>query len=220
MFAAASLTESFTEVGEAFMSAHSDVKVTFVFGASSDVVRQLQQGAEAEVLATADERTMGEAADYVEAPQVFATNRLAIAVAPGNPLGIEGLADLATPDLKVVLAAPEVPVGKYAAEALGAQGIAVKPVSYEATVKAVATKVALGEADAGVVYETDVTAAEGEIDGVAIPDEQNLIATYPIAVVSASEHIVDAQAFVDFVLSDEGQEILQAYGFQPASITP
>lgn len=220
VFAAASLTESFGKVGAAFTDAHPDVKVTFVFGASSDLVRQLQQGAEADVLATADERTMGEAADQVETPEVFATNRLAIAVAPGNPLGVKGLADLARKDLKVVLAAPEVPVGKYAAEALDAQGITVKPVSYEATVKAVATKVALGEADAGIVYVTDVMAAGDDIEGVTIPDAQNLVATYPIAVVSASGHLADAQAFVDFVLSDEGQRILQTYGFQPAASGP
>lgn len=215
VFAAASLTEAFTEVGDTFMGENPNVTVTFVFDSSSNLALQLQQGAAADVLATADERTMGEAADYVETPQVFATNRLAIVVAPGNPLGIEGLADLARPDLKVVLAAPEVPVGKYAVEALDAQAITVEPVSYEATVKAVATKVALGEADAGIVYVTDVTAADDEIDGVTIPDEQNLVATYPIAVVSASKAPDEAQAFVDFVLSAEGQQIMQSYGFQP-----
>lgn len=215
VFAAASLTESFTAVGDAFMNEDPDVSVTFVFDSSSNLALQLQQGAAADVLATADERTMGEAADFVETPQVFATNRLAIAVAPGDPLGIAGLADLTRTDLKVVLAAPEVPVGKYALEALDAEGITVEPVSYEATVKAVATKVALGEADAGIVYVTDVTAAGGDVDGVTIPDEQNLIATYPIAVVSASEVPDQAQAFVDFVLSAEGQRIMQSYGFQP-----
>ena len=198
----------------------SDVTVTFVFDSSSNLAMQLQQGAGADVLATADERTMGEAADVVEAPEVFATNRLAIAVAPGDPLGIQSLADLARPDLKVVLAAPEVPVGKYAVEALDAQGITVEPVSYEATVKAVATKGALGEADAGIVYVTDVTAAGDDIEGVTIPDEQNLVATYPIAVVSASESPEEARAFVDFVLSAEGQRIMQSYGFQPPSSVP
>jgi len=215
LFAASSLTEAFTEIGDTFMRQNPDVSVTFVFDASSNLVLQLEQGAAGDVLATADERTMGEAADYVESPQIFVTNRLAIAVAPGNPLGIEGLADLARADLKVVLAAPEVPVGKYAVEVLDAQGIVVEPVSYEATVKAVASKVALGEADAGVVYVTDAMAAGGDIDGVTIPDDQNLIATYPIAVVSASKVPDEAQAFVDFVLSAEGQQIMQSYGFQP-----
>ena len=216
VFAAASLTEAFTQLGEDFTAAHPDVKVSFNFAGSNDLVTQLQQGAPADVLATADPKNMAEAGDLVNAEQAFAGNKLVIAVAPGNPEGIDGLADLAREDLKVVLAAPEVPAGKYAEEALAEAGVTVQPVSLEVSVKGVVAKVSLGEADAGIVYITDIDAANGKLDGIAIPDDQNVIATYPIAAVAASEHADDAQAFVDLVLSAEGREILADNGFLPA----
>lgn len=214
VFAAASLTEAFTQVGDEFMAAHPDVKVTFVFGASSDLARQIGEGAQADVLATADEETMAGVADAVD-PEVFVRNRLTIVVAPGDPRGIRTLEDLAKPDVKVVLAAPEVPVGRYAERILDAQGIVVKPVSYEATVKSVVTKVSLGEADAGIGYVTDVAAAGGEVDEVPIPKDDNLIAVYPIATLAGSQAATEAQAFVEFVLSDAGQKIMKTYGFLP-----
>jgi len=216
VFAAASLTEAFTQLGEDFTAAHPDVKVSFNFAGSNDLVTQLQQGAPADVLATADAKNMQEAGDLVDAQQAFAGNKLVIAVAPGNPEGINGLADLAREDLKVVLAAPEVPAGKYAEEALDKAGVTVRPVSLEVSVKGVVAKVSLGEADAGIVYVTDVDAASGKLDGVAIPDDQNVIATYPIAAVAASAHADDARAFVDLVLSADGQRVLAANGFLPA----
>lgn len=216
VFAAASLTEAFTRIGADFTAAHPDVKVTFNFAGSNDLVTQIRQGAPADVLATADTSTMDDAGDLVTGPRPFAANTLVIAVAPGNPLGISGLEDLSRKDVKVVLAAPEVPAGKYADEILSRAGVAVEPVSLEVTVKGVVTKVALGEADAGIVYVTDVSAAQGDIDGVTIPDGQNVAAVYPLGAVAASAHADDAAAFVDFVLSDAGQGILADHGFLPA----
>jgi molybdate transport system substrate-binding protein len=216
VFAAASLTDAFTQLGSDFTAAHPDVKVSLNFAGSNDLVTQLQQGAPADVLATADEASMENAGGLVSRPQSFATNKLVIAVAPGDPEHITGLADLARKDIKVVLAAPEVPAGKYAAAALGEAGVTVEPVSLEVSVKGVVTKVSLGEADAGIVYVTDVSAAKGAIDGVAIPDAQNVIASYPVATVNDTRSRADAKAFMDFVLSADGQKVLADYGFLPA----
>ncbi len=216
VLAAASLTDVFTQLGEDFMTAHPDVRVAFDFAASNDLVSHLEQGAPGDVLATADTQTMHAAGDLVDEPQAFAGNKLAIAVAPGNPEHVTGLTDLHLKDLKVVVAAPEVPAGKYALEAARKAGVTLTPVSLEVSVKGVVAKVSLEEADAGIVFATDVRAAKGGIDGVLIPDDQNVIATYPLATVAASERPEDARAFVDFVLSAEGQEVLAGYGFLPA----
>jgi molybdate transport system substrate-binding protein len=216
VFAASSLTEAFTQLGDQFTAAHPDVKVTFDFAGSSDLVTQLQQGAPADVLATADSSNMDKVAGKTDAPQDFAGNKLMIAVESGNPKHITGLADLAAKDLKVVLAAPEVPAGKYAQEALAKAGVTVHPVSLEESVKGVVTKVSLREADAGIVYVTDVDAAQGKIDGVEIPEDQNVHATYPIATLTDSAHQDDAQAFVKLVLSADGQKVLAEHGFLPA----
>jgi molybdate transport system substrate-binding protein len=140
-------------------------------------------------------------------------------VEKGNPKSIQGLDDLANPDLKVVLAAPDVPAGTYAAEALGKADVTVKPVSEEDNVKAVITKVSLGEADAGIVYVTDVAAGGDKVEGVDIPEELNVLATYPIATVKASQAQDQAQAFMDLVLSAEGQQVLKEYGFLPPPTT-
>jgi molybdate transport system substrate-binding protein len=216
VFAASSLTEAFTQLGADFTAAHPDVKVAFDFAGSNDLVAQLQQGAPADVLATADTASMDDAGGLVGAPRAFAGNKLIIAVEPGNPKHITGLADLASKNLKVVLAAPEVPAGKYAQEALGKAGVDVTPVSLEVSVKGVVTKISLGEADAGIVYVTDVAAAKGKIDGVAIPGDQNVVASYPIATVKDGTYPDDASAFMDFVLSDAGQKVLADSGFLPA----
>ena len=215
VFAAASLTDAFTKLGAQFTAAHPDVKVSFNFAGSSDLVTQIQQGAPADVLATADTSNMDKVAALVGTAQPFAGNKLEIAVQPGNPKSIKSLADLARSDLKVVLGAPELPAGKYANKMLAAQNITVKPVSLEDSVKGVVTKVSLGEADAGIVYVTDVAAAAGKIDGVQIPDAQNVIATYPIAAVKASKQSSSAQAFVDYVLSSAGRQVLASFGFLP-----
>ena len=215
VFAAASLTDAFTQLGSDFTAGHPDVKVSFNFAGSNDLVTQLQQGAPADALATADDASMEKAAGLTGRPQSFATNKLVIAVAPGDPEHITGLADLARKGIKVVLAAPEVPAGKYAAAVLGEAGVTVEPVSLEVSVKGVVTKVSLGEADSGIVYVTDVSAAKGAIDGVTIPDDQNVIASYPIATLSDSRYPDDTKAFMDFVLSADGQKVLADHGFLP-----
>ncbi len=220
VFAAASLTEAFTEVGDAFMTSHPDASVTFNFAASSELVTQITQGAPADVFASADTKNMTKLVDAdADAgagpgdPVVFATNRSEIIVAPGNPLGITGVADLADPELIVVTCAPEVPCGSYAAQIFEQAGIDVVPDSYEENVKAVVTKVTLGEADAGIAYATDVTAAGSAASGVEIPADQNVVADYPITVTAESSNAELGQAFVDFVLSDRGRDILAGYGF-------
>jgi molybdate transport system substrate-binding protein len=219
VFAAASLTAAFTKIGEDFTAANGGTRVTFNFAGSQALATQIQQGAPADVFASADTTNMDKVKDLVGTPQDFASNLLAIVVEEGNPKAVKGLDDLANPDLKVVLAAPDVPAGRYAAQILGKAGVTVKPVSQEDNVKAVVTKVSLGEADAGIVYVSDVTAGGGKVEGVAIPKDQNVLATYPIATVKASRAQEGAQAFVDLVLSDRGQQVLKRYGFLPPPTT-
>ena len=219
VFAAASLTAAFTRIGEQYSSANGGTKVTFNFAGSQALATQIQQSAPADVFASADIPNMDKVKDLVGTPQNFASNRLQIVVERGNPKNVQGLDDLADADLKVVLAAPEVPAGKYAAEALGKADVTVKPVSEEDNVKAVVTKVSLGEADAGIVYVTDVTAGGVKVEGVDIPEDLNVLATYPIATVKASQAQDQAQAFMDLVLSAEGQQVLQQYGFLPPPTT-
>jgi molybdate transport system substrate-binding protein len=215
VFAAASLTAAFNRLGQDFSAAYPDTKVTFNFAGSQALATQIQQGAPADVLAVADTTSMGRVASLVDTPRSFASNQLQIVVAKGNPKGVRSLSDLSNGDLEVVLAAPEVPAGRYAQQALDAQHISVKPVSLEDNVKAVVTKVSLGEADAGIVYATDVAAGGDQIQGVDIPADQNLLATYPVAVVKASRHHLRAQAFVDMVRGDQGQRVLASLGFLP-----
>jgi molybdate transport system substrate-binding protein len=215
VFAAASLTAAFNELGPRFTAANGGTRVTFNFAGSQALATQIQQGAPADVFASADTANMDKVKDLVGDPQVFASNLLQIVVEQGNPKGVQGLDDLADPDLKVVLAAPDVPAGRYAAEILGRAGVTVKPVSQEDNVKAVVTKVSLGEADAGIVYVTDVTAGGDKVEGVDIPEDQNVVATYPIATVKESKAQDQAQAFMDLVRSPEGQQVLNRYGFLP-----
>jgi len=219
VFAAASLTDAFTELGRQYAAANGGDKVTFNFAGSQALATQIQQGAPAGVFASADLANMDKVKDLVATPQNFASNRLAIVVEQGNPKGVQGLDDLAASDLKVVLAAEEVPAGKYARQALDKAGVAVTPVSEEDNVKAVVTKVSLGEADAGIAYVTDVIAGGSKVEGVDIPDDQNVTATYPIATVKAGRDQRGAQAFLDLVLSDEGQQVLKQYGFLPPPTT-
>ncbi|MEN9643993.1 MAG: hypothetical protein RL238_662 [Actinomycetota bacterium] len=216
VFAAASLTAAFTEIGDAFMAANPDATVTFNFAASSELVTQIAEGAPADVFASADLNNMTKltaAGDNATEPVVFATNLLEIIVGRGNPEGITGVADLANPDLIVVTCAPEVPCGKYAAQIFENAGFTVTPKSLEENVKAVVSKVILGEADAGIVYATDVETAGDQAAGVAIPVDINVVAEYPIAVTRTAVDAEGAQAFIDFVTSAEGQDILASYGF-------
>jgi molybdate transport system substrate-binding protein len=219
VFAAASLTAAFTKIGEEFTAANGGTKVSFNFAGSQALATQIQQSAPADVFASADLANMDKVKDLVGTPQNFASNLLQIVVEKGNPKGVKGLDDLASPDLKVVLAAPDVPAGKYAAQILGKAGVTVKPVSQEDNVKAVVTKVSLGEADAGIVYVTDVTAGGDRVEGVDIPQTQNVLATYPIATVKASKNADKAQRFMDLVSSAQGQQVLKQYGFLPPPTT-
>ncbi|MBI5088619.1 MAG: molybdate ABC transporter substrate-binding protein [Actinobacteria bacterium] len=216
VFAAASLTAAYTEVGDAFMVAHPGATVTFNFASSSDLVRQIDEGAPADVFASADQANMSKLTDAggsAGAPQVFATNSLQIIVQAGNPLGITGVADLADPDLIYVTCAPDVPIGKYGAQVLENAGVTLTPASLEENVKGIVTKVTLGEADAGIVYVTDVTAAGPAAEGVDIPADLDVVATYPVVVTAEAPNPAGGQAFVDFVLGEQGQQILAGFGF-------
>jgi molybdate transport system substrate-binding protein len=218
VLAAASLTDSFKELGTAFEAANPGAKVTFSFAASSALATQINQGAPADVFASADTANMEKVtgsggAGTASVPVTFARNKLQIIVGKGNPKGITGLADLAKPGVVYVTAAPAVPIGKYAQQALDKAKVTVTPKSLEADVKAVVTKVTLGEADAGIVYATDVRAAGDKAQGVAIPDEHNVIASYPIAVVKGTKNGAAADAFVGHVMSSAGQAVLTEYGF-------
>ncbi|MEV5975300.1 molybdate ABC transporter substrate-binding protein [Streptomyces sp. NPDC051921] len=214
VLAAASLTDVFRTAGAAYEKSHPGTKITFSFAGSQELVAQVSQGSPADVLVTADTKSMGKVEADTSAPTVIAKNRLVIATGEGNPHKVAGLKDLADPKLKVVLAAPEVPVGKYSKQILDAQRITVKPVSQEPNVRAVLSKVELGEADAGLVYKTDAESAEDKVDAVEIPDAQNAVATYPAATLKGSKNAGAAAAFVAWLSSPEGQKILQDAGFQ------
>jgi molybdate transport system substrate-binding protein len=235
VFAAASLTEAFRELGRVFERRHPGTTVQFSFAGSQQLALQMAQGAPADVFASADQRWM----DYVkdkglvegETP-VFARNRLVVIVPKTNPARIATLEDLGRRGTKVVLAAEQVPVGAYSREAL--KKLATHPgfppdydqrvlgnvVSQEENVKSVVSKVQLGEADAGIVYRSDVTPAVSRyISELEIPDASNIIAEYPIAVVKSAPNAEAARQFVDLVRSSEGQRVLQAHRFTPVSAT-
>jgi molybdate transport system substrate-binding protein len=215
VFAAASLTGVFTELGGRYTAANHGTKVTFNFAGSQALATQIRHDAPADVFASADTGNMDKVKDLVGTPQNFAGNLLQIVVEQGNPRDVNGLEDLARGDLKVVLAAEEVPAGKYARQVLDKAGVTVAPVSLEDNVKAVVSKVALGEADAGIVYVTDVAGGGDKVEAVDIPDDHNVSATYPIAVVRASKSQQKAQAFMDLVRSAEGRRVLERFGFLP-----
>jgi molybdate transport system substrate-binding protein len=222
--AAASLTEAFGDIGEAFEDANRGTTVTFNFGPSDGLATQIDEGAPVDVFASASGKWMDAVQDEgpgVEERADFARNELAIIVPTGNPAGVEGIEDLAEEHLKLVLAAEGVPVGDYAREALDNAGVAdaalANVVSNEEDVKAVVTKVVSGDADAGIVYVTDVTAdIQDQVEMIQIPEDVNVIATYPIAVVTGSQEADLAQRFVDYVLG-EGQQTLADHGFLPAT---
>ena len=216
VFAASSLTDAFTQVGDGFAKTNFRVRFVFNFGSSSTLATQITNGAPADIFASADETNMQKTVDAKLAdgtPTVFATNRLAIAVAPGNPKKIRSLADLARTDLLLVLAAPTVPAGRYALDALSKAGVTARPASQEVDVRAVLNKVSLGEADAGIVYVTDVKSAAGRVSGVDIPEEHQVLARYPIAVVKGSKNAQLAHGFVDYLLSPAAQGMLAELGF-------
>lgn len=212
VFAAASLTAPFRA-----LQRDARLDATFSFAGSQTLERQIEQGAPADVFASADQETMRRARDagFVDTPVVFARNRLEIVVAAGNPKHVTGLADLTRRDVTVVLADPAVPVGHYARQALDAAHVTVRPRSLELDVKATLAKVASGEADAAIVYTSDVDTGGPKVEGVPIPAAQNVVATYPIAVVKGTRHRAAAEAFVDAMLSPRGRAALEAAGFLP-----
>jgi molybdate transport system substrate-binding protein len=229
VFAAASLQKAFTQIGTQFHAAHPNVTTTFNFAGSDALATQINQGAPADVFASANGAQMDVVvkAGTVDGTQAktFAHNRLVVVVPSNNPGQITSLQDLAKPGKKVVLAAKTVPVGGYAltfltkASADPSFGASYKAnvlknvVSYEADVKSVLAKVSLGEADAGIVYTTDAATAASTTSTLAIPDAFNVIATYPIAPVKASKNASVAQQFIDYVAGPDGQAVLAAYGF-------
>jgi molybdate transport system substrate-binding protein len=220
VFAAASLTDSFKALGTAFQAAHSGTTVQFNFAGTPTLVTQIEQGAASDVFASADTTNMDKLkADGFSSgdPKVFAHNKLEIVVAAGNPKGITVLADLAKPGVIYITEAATVPAGKYALQILDKAGVKVTPKSLETDVKSVISKVELGEADAGIVYVTDVTAAGSKVTGVPIPDSVNVIATYPIVAVKGTKNANLANAFIAYVLSADGQAKLHSFGFLPAS---
>ncbi|HXF73577.1 MAG TPA: molybdate ABC transporter substrate-binding protein [Actinomycetota bacterium] len=222
VLAAASLTEAFGEIGRAFEASHPGVVVRFSFGPSDGLAAQIREGAPADVFASASPAWMDDVEENgpgVLHRAVFARNRLVVITPADDPGDVSDLRDLARPGLRLVLAAPGVPAGDYARQVLENAGIADRAlanlVSNEEDVKAVVQKVALGEADAGIVYATDVTPAVREdLRTVEIPDAVNVIAVYPIGIIASSEHRDLARAFVEEVLGP-GQAILRRYGFLP-----
>jgi molybdate transport system substrate-binding protein len=216
VFAAASLTDAFGEVADAFEEATPGASVEMNFGASSALREQILAGAPADVFASANTSNMDQLveADAVEGePEVFVTNELEIAVPAGNPGDVDGLDDFGDADLNIGLCAEEVPCGQFGREALASAGVTPAQDTDEPDVRSLLTKVEAGDLDAGLVYHTDVLAAGDEVEGVEVPDEHNVIAEYPLAALSASGNAALAAAFVDFVLSEDGQDILESYGF-------
>ncbi len=222
VFGAASLTEAFGEIATVFETAHPGVEVLLNFAGSNTLRAQIESGAQADVFASANTNEMktlvASRLISADAPQIFLTNRLVIITPADNPAGLSTLDDLARPGLKLVLAAKEVPVGMYTRQMLGNVGADFKTqtlanvVSNETNVKQVLAKVQLGEADAGVVYASDAVSAPG-LPVVEIPSEWNVLAEYPIATLKEASHPELAAEFVAFVLSPEGQAILQNWGF-------
>lgn len=215
VFAAASLTGSFTTLGKQFEAAHPGATVTFSFGSSSTLAQQIISGAPADLFASASAKNMTDVVTAGDAaqPRTFATNVAQVAVAPRSAARVRTLADLAKPDVKVALCQPEVPCGALAQKVLANARLDVKPVTQGLDVKAVLATVTSGEVDAGIVYVTDVLAAGAAVTGVGIPAEVNASTAYPIVTVLTSRNIALGQAFEDYILSADGQRVLSSAGF-------
>lgn len=216
VFAAASLQQTFTTLGKQFETANPGASIRFSFAGSSDLVTQIQNGAPADVFASADEANMAKLSSNGLAsgsPRDFATNVLEIAVAPGNPKGITDLDDLTAPGVQLVTCAAPVPCGAATAKVESASGVDLEPVSEEQSVTDVLGKVESGQADAGLVYVTDVRGAGGKVDGVPFDESGKAVNTYPIGVLRESEDPALAQAFSEYVRSAAGQRVLADAGF-------
>jgi molybdate transport system substrate-binding protein len=219
VLAAASLKETFTQLGQQFEAAHPGDTVKFSFGASSALAEQINSGAPADVFASAATKNMDQVVTTGNAsnPQDFAQNVMEVAVPPSNPAKVTSVNDLAKSSVKVALCQPQVPCGVVAAQVFKNAKLTVKPVTLQPDVKSVLTQVELGNVDAGVVYVTDVQAAGAKVKGVTIPANVNATTTYPIAALTHSKVPSIAQAFVAYVLSPTGEQVLKAAGFeQPA----
>ncbi|MFI6294556.1 molybdate ABC transporter substrate-binding protein [Nonomuraea sp. NPDC050790] len=216
VFAAASLTGTFTELGKTFEAANPGTKVTFNFGSSATLAQQIVQGAPADVFAAASPATMKTVTDasLAGAPATFVRNKLRIAVPAANPAKVDELKDLSDPKVKVALCAEQVPCGAAAVKALAAAGVKVTPVTLEQDVKATLTKVELGEVDAALVYATDVLAAQGKVTGISFPEADQAINDYPIATLTKAPAGDLAKRFVDLVLSQQGKDVLTKAGFE------
>jgi molybdate transport system substrate-binding protein len=216
VFAAASLTGTFTELAENFEAAHPETTIALNFAGSSDLVTQITEGAPADVFASADTTNIEKLADadlVSGEPVDFATNVLTIAVPRGNPADVANFADLAGADVKTVVCAPQVPCGAATEAVESATGVALRPVSEESSVTDVLGKVTSGEADAGLVYVTDVAAAGDGVEGIAFDESAEAVNTYPIARVSESANAELGAAFIDYVSGPDGQRVLAAAGF-------
>jgi molybdate transport system substrate-binding protein len=225
VFAAASLTKSFGAIKDQYTKAHPNVNITYNFNGSQLLAQQITSGAKADVFASADQANMQKVASLVNTPQVFVKNRITVIVPANNPANITSLKDLSRKGVKLDLAAPSVPIGKYALQVLDKLGqspqygsayesaVKANVVSQEENVTSVVQKVQLGEADAGIVYVTDASSAAGKVKLIDIPDNFNLIAQYPIATTKSSANATAAQDFVNYVLSADGQAVLAKFGF-------
>ncbi|MEX0427649.1 molybdate ABC transporter substrate-binding protein [Nocardioides sp. DS6] len=215
VFAAASLTDTFTEIKKEFEAAHPGVDVKLDFDGSSTLVSQIQGGAPADVFASADTANMDKLTQdgSAQAPKDFATNVLEIATPPDNPAHITSFADLGKSGVKVVVCAPEVPCGAATQQMEQKTGVTIKPVSEEQSVTDVLGKITSGEADAGLVYVTDVTSAGDQVKGVPFPQSSKVVNTYPIATLKDAKNADLAEQFVDFVLGSDGQKVLKNAGF-------
>ncbi|HEY2723714.1 MAG TPA: molybdate ABC transporter substrate-binding protein [Pseudonocardiaceae bacterium] len=216
VLAASSLTEVFDKLKPEFEKANPGASLKFSYGGSSDLSQQIVNGAPADVFASANEKQMkvvSDAGDVSGTSQIFTTNVLTIVVPPGNPKGIKTFADLAKPDVKEVVCAPQVPCGSATQTLEKATNTKLSPVSEESDVKSVLSKVESGDADAGLVYVTDAKDAGSKVQQITFPETQKAINKYPIAVIKTSKQAKYAQAFMDFVLGPQGQQALAAAGF-------
>jgi len=218
VFAATSLTDAFNQIGAAFEKANPGVTVKFNYQGSSSLATSINQGAPADVFASAapaNMKTVTDAGNAVGTPKIFASNTGEILVETGNPKKITSVKDLANPAIKVAVCAPEVPCGAVATAIFKNADVTVKPVSEETNVGGVVTKVTLGEVDAGIVYVTDVKANEAKATGVPIPSDQNDVTEYPIVEVKGAPNASGAKAFISYVMGPAGQQVLASFGFMP-----
>jgi molybdate transport system substrate-binding protein len=214
VFASSSLAEAFTELGATYARSHG-VRVRLVFGGSLELVERLRDRQKADVLVTGDETAMRSAADYVGARRIIARNSMTIAVAPGNPRGIHGVADLIRPGLRVVLGSSSTPVGRYARQIVAREGLTVRASSEEISARAVLMQVRTGAADAGIVYITDMRSAGVAASSVPIPAAQNAAVAHPAAPVRTSDHREAAGALIAWLTSAQARGVLHRHGFVP-----